>query len=416
MFRPFTLFIGLRYTRAKKRNHFISFISLTSMLGIALGITVLITVLSVMNGFDQEIRNRVFSMAPQVTLRDNANPIPNWQNFIRTQVQKPGVDAAAPFVAGQGMLQGQLSMQPALVLGVEPEYETKVSGIPGKTYQGSFKQLQAGKYGIVLGEQMAFNLGVSLGDRVVLYTLDTTITPAGINPRMKPFTVVGIFKSDMGGGLDDQIAYIHLQDAGRLFETGTGVSGINIKLHDPYQAPEFSERLMQSLSTEFSISNWTDQYGPLFKAIKLEKTMMFFILLLIVAVAAFNLVSTLVMVVTDKQSDIAILRTFGATPSDIMAIFIVQGVVIGLVGTLLGLIGGVLLASNATAIVSGIEHLFHVQLISSSVYFLDYLPSQLQLSDITIICIAAFCLTLLATLYPAWRASKVQPAEALRYE
>lgn len=415
MFRPFFFYIGFRYTRAKKRNHFISFISLTSVLGIALGITVLITVLSVMNGFDEEIQERVFSMAPQITVRNVVEPIQQWSKLAQNLLTNNQIQAAAPFVSGQGMVQSDNSIQPALILGVDSDSEKKISAIGSKIQQGTFN-LKANSFNMVIGEQLALTLGLSVGDKVTLFILSPTLTPAGIVPQMKRFTISGIFKTGNGFGFDDQLAFISIRDAQILFELGNGVSGLNLKLKNPYLAPEITENLISHYPPEFNISNWTEQYGPLFKAIKLEKTMMFFILMLIIAVAAFNLVTTLVMVVTDKQSDIAILRTLGATPKEIMLIFIVQGFVIGLFGTLLGLLGGIFLAANATELVSMIEHIFHTQLLSSNVYYVNYLPSKIMWSDLFTISISAFLLTMVATIYPAWRAANVQPAEALRYE
>jgi lipoprotein-releasing system permease protein len=416
VFRPVSLFLGLRYTRAKRRNHFISFISLSSMLGIALGVTVLITVLSVMNGFDQEIKNRIFEFAPQITVRDVTGNIEDWQN-LSTSLQKiPGVLAAAPFASGQGMLTSQDNVYPALINGVLASQEKSVSKISQKMVVGSFTDLKAGKFGIILGATLANNLGAMLGSKVTVVTPEATISPAGILPNFKRFTVVGIFHAGNGFGFDTQLAYINLKDAQALFEMNDAVTGIQLKINNLYAAPTITQKIASAVSSDYFITNWTMDYGPLFKAIQLEKTMMFCILLLIVAVAAFNLVASLVMVVNDKRADIAILRTFGASPQTIMNSFIVQGFIIGWVGTLMGLIGGVLLAYNITNIVSAIEHLFHIQLLSSSIYYVNYLPSKLLWSDIIRVCLAAFLLCLLATLYPAWRAAKTQPAEALRYE
>lgn len=416
MFRPLPLFLGLRYTRAKKRNHFVSFISLSSMIGIALGVTVLITVLSVMNGFDAEIRNRIFELAPQVTVQNFSNQINNWQPLEQEIKKVPGVVATAPFASAQGMLTNEGTVMPALIDGIIPQQEMVVSKIGTKMQRGSLKDLKPGEFNIVLGRDLADNLGVTLGDKVTVVTPQASITPAGVLPNFKRFTVVGIFHAGNGFGFDSQLAFINMQDAQALLQLGDGITGIRLKITDLYAAPRLSLTLAQKLTSDFYVSNWTMQYGPLVKAIQLEKTMMFFILLLIVAVAAFNLVASLVMVVNDKRADIAILRTFGATPSTIMASFMVQGFIVGVVGTLIGLVCGILLALNATPIVATIERVFHVQLLSSSVYYVNYLPSQLVWSDVWHICLAAFLLSLLATIYPAWRAARTQPAEALRYE
>lgn len=416
MFRPFALFIGLRYTRAKRRNHFISFISLSSMLGIALGVAVLITVLSVMNGFDQEIRGRVLGMANQVTVGSMTNSVAGWQDLQKQLTAYPGVTAAAPFAQGQGILVNQGQTHPVMILGVLPAEEQKVSSIAQKVTDGSFADLVPGKFNVALGEKLAASLGVGVGDKVTLLIPSAAVTPIGIIPRFKVFNVAAIFKVGTGFGFDDSLAFLQLKDAQTLFQLGNNVSGLRLKLQDFYAAPQISAALAKKYGSPYLISDWTQDYGSLFHAISLEKTMMFFILLLLVAIAAFNLVSTLVMVVTDKRSDIAILRTFGATPRMVLAIFMVQGSIIGLVGTLLGLIGGVLLASHATELVNLIETTFHVQLLSSDIYYVNYLPSKLQWIDVTHIACAALLMSLVATLYPAWRAARTQPAEALRYE
>lgn len=416
MFRPLVLYIGLRYTRAKRRNHFISFISLSSMLGIALGVAVLITVLSVMNGFDQEIRSRIFGMANQVTVSTMPPKLTQWQDLSNKIVQHPGVVAAAPFVSGQGILMNQGQNHPVMLIGVNPAVEKNVSIISQKITDGSFDALAPGQYGLAIGEKLAANLGAAVGDKLTLLVPAATVTPFGVMPRFKVFTVVAIFKIGTGFGFDTDMAFMNLKDAQTLLQYGNAVSGLRLKLQDFYAAPRISEELAKELPVNYIVSNWTEDYGSLFHAISLEKTMMFIILLLLVAIAAFNLVSTLVMVVTDKRSDIAILRTLGATPRTILAIFMVQGTIIGLVGTLLGLIGGIYLALHAPELVNGLETFFHVKLLSSDVYYVNYLPSKLQEADVVHICIAAVLMSLVATLYPAWRAARTQPAEALRYE
>lgn len=416
MFRPVAIFIGLRYTRAKRRNHFISFISLASMLSIALGVTVLITVLSVMNGFDEQIRSRIFGMAEQVTATSVGSTLANWQDLQKNLEKRSEILAAAPFVAGTGILTHLGQVQPALIKGILPEQEGKVSILGQKMTQGQLQDLQANRFNVILGEQLAANLGLQVGDRVTVLIPQASISPLGIMPRFKRFTVSGIFSIGNGVGYDSNVAFIHLQDGQRLFQLGNLVSGLRLKLKNLYAAPSESQHLGEIFSGQYIFSNWTEQYGSLFQAIKMEKTMIFFILLLIIAVAAFNLVSTLVMVVTEKQADIAILRTLGASPRMVMAIFMVQGTIIGFVGTLLGLIGGIELALHATYLVAWIEKSFHVQLLTSNVYYVNYLPSKLEIKDVIKICTASLSMSLLATLYPAWRAAKVQPAEALRYE
>ncbi|MDF2867204.1 MAG: lolE 2 [Gammaproteobacteria bacterium] len=416
MFKPLSLYIGLRYLRAKRRNHFISFISLTSMLGIALGVTVLITVISVMNGFDQVIRERMFSMAQHVTVSTLSTKMNNWQAVQKQLAQKQGVVATAPLVYGQGILVHAGLNHPAVITGILPQEQQKVSSIADKMVEGSLTALRPGQFGIVLGQQLADSLVLNVGDSVTLITPDATVTPAGILPRFKTFKVVGIFKVGSGFDFDNNLGFIDLQDGQRLFKLGQAISAIQLKLKDLYQAPDLARHLSQALPSDFVVSDWTQTYGALSEAISMEKRMIFLMLLLIVWVAAFNLVSTLVMVVTDKQADIAILRTLGATPGKVMAIFMVQGSASGIIGTLLGLIGGLLLASHVTEVVNLIETIFHVQLLSSSIYYVNYLPSKIQSGDVITVCSLALLFSLLATLYPAWRAARIQPAEALRYE
>ncbi len=416
MFKPLALYIGLRYTRAKRRNGFISFISLTSMLGIALGVMVLITVLSVMNGFDIHIQEKVFSLSPAVTVNGMNGRLENWPAVAKViSQQEPKVLGSAPFVQGQGLLQFGGQVQPALIWGILPQQESQIDSLDQMMILGQLNDLKPNRFNIVLGQTLASNLGLQLGDKVVLVIPQVSVTPAGITPRFKRFTVSGIFRAGNGFGFDSRYAYIDMSDAQKLFLLGDDVSGINLKIANIYDAPQINYDL-QGLLPNTYVGDWTQQYGAFFKAVQLEKTMMFLILVLIIAVAAFNLVSTLVMVVTDKQADIAILRTLGATPRTIMAIFMVQGSVVGIVGTFIGLIAGVLLSVNVTRIVNGLQTLTHTQLFSSSVYFLDYLPSNLALSDVVKVCVTALVLSLLATIYPAWRASKTEPVEALRYE
>jgi lipoprotein-releasing system permease protein len=416
MFKPTALFIGLRYTRAKRRNHFISFISTVSMIGIALGVAVLITVLSVMNGFDKEIKKRVFSMVPPITITSNTGSISNWEEFENTLKSFPDIKFVAPFVTGEVLLSFGGSVQPALVNGIVPLQEKNISEVAKKMVAGKLDDLKPGKFGIVLGENLANALGATMGDKVTVVTPQVSLSPAGVIPRFKRFTVVGIFNAGNGFGFDRSMGFIQLNDAQKLLGMGTNITGMHINISDVYAAPKIADQLAGELTPSAEITTWAIQFGEFFHAVALEKTMMFLILLLILAVAAFNMVSTLVMVVSEKESDIAILRTFGATPRMIMMVFMVQGALVGVIGTALGVIGGLILAWNATAIVNFIQAIFHVQLLSSNVYFVDYLPSDIQLADILKISFASLFLSLVATLYPAWRASKMDPVESLRYE
>lgn len=416
MFRPLSLYVGLRYTRAKRRQHFISFISLASMLGIALGVAVLITVLSVMNGFDYEIQNRLFNMANQVTVSRIDAPLLDWRNLQKEVEKQPKVTAAAPFVNAQGLLTHLGISAPLMVTGVLPDQESRVSDMSSHLSAGSFDTLTPRSFNIVIGEALASTLGLGMGDKVVLLTTEATATPFGIQPRYRQFTVSGIFNVDGNPAMDKGLGFINLNDAQALYKMHGAISGLRLRIDNLYAAGTVSNQLENILPAGYMVSNWTQDYGVFFKSIRMEKTMIFLLLLFIIAVAAFNLVSSLVMAVNDKQADIAILRTLGATPRTIMAIFIVQGFAIGAVGTLLGLVGGVLLALNVSAVVDIIQRIFHVEFISSSVYFLNYLPSRLEWTDVWQICFIALCMSLIATLYPAWQASATQPAEALRYE
>lgn len=416
MFRPAAIFIGLRYTRAKRRNHFISFISLVSMIGIALGVMVLITVLSVMNGFDKEIRSRVFSMVPAMTVTSPIDVMHGWPSVQQSIARYPGVVASAPFVTAEVLINYGGSVQPAMINGILPEQETKVTALGDKMISGKLNLLKPGEFGIVLGESLADALNATVGDKVTVVTPQVSLSPAGVMPRFKRFTVVGLFRAGNGFGFDRGLGFVALSDGQKLMGMGDGVSGLHVSINNVYAAPFTAQKIMNTLEPEMMVSTWADQFGEFFHAVQLEKTMMFLILLMIVAVATFNLVSTLVMVVNEKQSDIAILRTFGATPSTIMSIFMVQGGLIGVFGTLMGVVGGLLLAHNATAIVNTIQTVFHVQLISSDVYLVNYLPSDIQWPDVVKISMASLVMSLLATLYPAWRASKMDPVESLRYE
>jgi lipoprotein-releasing system permease protein len=415
MFKPVELFVGLRYTRAKRRNHFISFISLSSMLGIALGVMALITVLSVMNGFEKEVRERILDMVSHLTVTDFDGQLKNWPGVVKSVKTNKDVLAAAPYIEAQGMLINGEHVHGTLIRGVLPDQEPSVSNIADKMKVGRFKNLKAGEFGVILGQDLARMLGVQLGDKVTMVTPSANVTPAGVAPRLKRFTVVGIFYLGMYE-YDSAMALIHLNDAQRLFRMQGKVTGVRAKLNDLFAAPMIKNELQDGILSKYWVRDWSSYHANWFRAVKIEKRMIFLLLLLIIAVAAFNIVSTLVMVVTDKQSDIAILRTLGASPGSIMSIFMVQGTIIGVVGTLLGLIGGVSLSLNMETVVSFVEHLFGFHILDPGVYYISTLPSDLHWNDVWMICSVALVLGLSATVYPAWRASRTQPAEALRYE
>ncbi|MGE8177024.1 lipoprotein-releasing ABC transporter permease subunit [Pseudomonas fluorescens] len=416
MFRPLKVIIGTRYTRAKRRNHFVSFISLTSMIGLALGVVVMIVVLSVMNGFDHEMRTRVLGMVPHATI-ESGEPISDWQSLAAKVQQNPQVVAVAPFTQMQGLLTNNGQVQKVLLNAVDPDQERKVSIIDNFMTQGKLDDLSPGSFGIVIGDKAATKLGVGLGDKLTFVAPEVTVTPAGMFPRMKRFTVVGIFHVG-AGELDGYLGLTNLDDLARLHRWKPNqVQGLRLKFDDLFQAPRTAWNIAQNLDGDhYYARDWTRTHGNLYQAIRMEKAMIGLLLLLIVAVAAFNIISTLVMVVNDKKGDIAILRTLGSTPGQIMAIFMVQGTVIGVVGTAIGAVVGMFAALNVSAAISALEGLIGHKFLNADVYFIDYLPSQLMAEDVLMVCGAALVLSFLATLYPAWRAARTQPAEALRYE
>ncbi|MEM9182823.1 MAG: lipoprotein-releasing ABC transporter permease subunit [Pseudomonadota bacterium] len=414
MYRPLQFYIGLRYTRAKRRNHFISFISLISMLGIALGVTVLITVISVMNGFEKELRERILGMLSHATITSIEGNMTQWRQAMADAGEHPSVIGAAPFIERETLIKGY-RISGALVRGIDPALESDVSEVASNVIVGELADLKAGDFGIMLGVHLATALGVEPGDQLTVFAPQLRATPAGVLPQVKRFTVVGLFEVGMHE-FDRGTALVHLDDAARLFRVSSGASGIRLKVEDMFRAWEVARDLQSDLSGIYYVRDWTQQHANLFRAVQMEKTVMFVILSLIVAVAAFNIISTLVMVVTDKQADIAILRTLGATPGTIMGVFVVLGSFIGVFGTVLGLIGGVALASNVETIVPALEELFRVQFMSSDIYYISDLPSDMQTRDVVKIGMLSLLLTILSTIYPAWRASRTQPAEALRYE
>ncbi len=417
MFKPLPLFIGLRYTRAKRRNHFISFISFSSMLGITLGVTALITVLSVMNGFEKELRVRMLGMSAHVVINSYyQESMGNWQELLEQVKKYPSVVGIAPYIQAQGMITHGRNVYGTMLQGVDPKFEPQVSQIKEKLILGSLENLQAGEFGVIIGSELAQSLGVRMGDKITLVVPQATVTPVGILPRIKRMTVQGVFTIGMHE-YDSAYVLLNIEDAAKLIHVPDGeVHGLNLKLTEMFDAPQLARQLQNDLNMGYRIYDWTYRHANFFKAVKMEKSVMFIILTLIVAVAAFNIVSTLIMVVTDKQADIAILRTLGATPFTIMLIFMVQGLFIGIFGTVFGVAGGVSLALNVETIVPAIEYWFNVQILSPDVYYISEVPSDLRWLDVYKIAGMSLLISFLATIYPAWRASSTQPAEALRYE
>lgn len=414
---PYELFVGLRYTRAKRKNHFISFISMTSMVGIALGVAALIIVLSVMNGFQAELRNRILGVASHIEITEFTNQLSQWPALAAQVQEQPNIKASAPYIMAQGMLSNGQAVQGALIRGVLPSEEDKVADLGKSMKVGKLDDLEPGAFNIILGSDLAYTLGINVGEKIVLMAPQGQFTPTGVVPRIKQFTVVGLFQIGMYE-YDSGLALIHLQDAAKLYRMGNQVSGLRLKIDNLFDAPAMTAELTKSLTPlgAYYITDWTQQHANFFKAIQLEKRVMFIILTLIVAVAAFNIVSTLVMAVTDKRADIAIMRTLGASPRSIMQIFIIQGALIGIIGTFFGAILGIVIALNIDTIIPFIENLFQVQFLAKDVYYISELPSKLEWSDTTTIIITSIILSLLATLYPSYKASKINPAEALRYE
>ena len=413
MFRPLQLFIGLRYTRAKRRNHFISFISLASMLGIAVGVAALIAVMSVMNGFESDIQQRILGMVAHATIQSVDGGMQDWPTTVQQVEASPHVLGAAPYIEAQALLRGKRTSG-ALIRGIVPDQEPKVSDVGSKLLSGRLEDLKPGAYGIILGNELAMQLGVGVGDKVTVYAPEVNVTPVGAVPRFKRFDVVGLFSVGYAE-YDEGVGIVHLEDAEKLFQTD-GPTGIRLKLDDMLRAWPIARELAEHLGQFYRIRTWAETHVNYFKAVKMEKLMMFIILSLIIGVAAFNLVSTLIMLVNDKQADIAILRTLGISPNRVMGIFMVQGVIVGSFGIVLGVIGGVLLALNIPAIVGWIEHTFNVEVLPADVYYINAVPSDLHWSDVGWITLIALGFCLVATLYPARRAARTQPAAALRYE
>lgn len=412
MFRPLALFIGLRYTRAERSNRFISFISLISMIGLTLGVAVLITVLSVMNGFDRELKTRILGMVPQATVTAT-EVIGDWETLAdKIKSEDPEVVAVAPFIQLQGMLTSNGQVAGIMVTGVDPKYEKNVSIINEHMKEGSIDTLKSGDFSIVLGEEMVQSLGLTIGDKVTLVLPEASPSPAGVIPRFKRFTLTGIFS--ISPEVDSIMAFIPMNDAAKLLRLPPGAQGIRLKLNDIFTAPIAAQKAAAIAPDQLYPNDWTQTHGNLFGAIQMEKAMVGLLLFLIILVAAFNIVSSLVMLVTDKKADIAILKTFGASPRLITQVFMVQGVVIGVIGTVAGTILGVIFALTISDILGFINQSFGLHLFDA--YFINYLPSQLRWVDVALITGASFVLSFLATIYPARRAARIQPAQTLRYE
>ena len=411
----FPLFVGLRYTRARQRTRFISVISLISVVGIALGMTVLITVLSVFNGFQREVRTRMLSAVAHVQISGIGESLQDWQSVAAVASKHPHVLAAAPYVSAQGLLTSGGNVRGAFLRGIDPAQENRVSGISEHMRAGTLDDLRSGEYNVALGAPLARALGVAVGDKVVLVAPQGQVTPAGILPRLRQFTVTGIF--EIGHyEIDAGLAVVHIADAQRLYRMGDEVSGVRLKLDDLFLARSVVRELAAELPPQTSVSDWSQFNATYFRAVELEKRMMSLLLFFIIAIAAFNMVSSLFMVVKEKQADIAILRTMGASPADVMRIFMVQGTLIGAIGVVCGIVFGILGALYVDSIIGFVEMVFHVKFMPQDVYQIADLPSQLQAGDVVLTAVVAFTLSVLATIYPSWRAARVNPAEALRYE
>lgn len=412
MFRPLALFIGLRYTKTERKNGFISFISLISMIGLTLGVAVLITVLSVMNGFDRELKTRILGMVSQASV-SSYEIIPDWQTLAKQiEDNDKNVIATAPFIGLQGMLTAEGRVSGIMVSGIEPEYETKVSIIGNHMKSGDIHALRAGEFGIVLGESLARSMGLNLGDKVTLVLPEASPSAAGVIPRFKRFTLVGTF--NISPEIDGNMAYVAMRDAGVLLRLPEGAQGIRLKMNDIFKAPQASIKAQNIAPERLIADDWTSTHGNLFSAIQMEKAMIGLLLFLIVVIASFNIVSSLVMLVTDKKSDIAILKTFGASPKLIMQVFMVQGMIIGVIGTVAGTILGIAFTLTVSQLLGFINNFFGLHLFDA--YFVNYLPTQIKIGDILLITSSSFLLSFLMTIYPALKASKIQPAQTLRYE
>jgi lipoprotein-releasing system permease protein len=412
---PYEWTIGLRYLRSKHRSGFVSFVASMSVLGLALGVAVLIVVLSVLNGFEKELRSRMLAVTSHATITGLDGEIGDWRARQAIASRVPGVRAAVPYVEARGLFANGQRVAGALVRGVLPEEEVKAVGIGARLKTGSLSDLEAGKYRVILGSALAEELGVQAGQGVVFMAPEGSATPAGFAPRMRRFMVTGIFESGMYE-YDRGLALMHMSDAAKLYRLGDNISGVRLALEDPFKAPMLVRLAAHDMDIDGYVTDWTRDHANLFRSIELTKSMMFFILLILVVVAAINLVATLVMIVKEKQTDIAILRTIGAAPENVLRMFLVQGAIIGLAGTAAGALLGWLIAVNFESIVQGIERLFDVRFLDAAVYFMSDLPTDVQTADVLKVSLVTLLLASVATIYPAWRASRTLPAEALRHD
>lgn len=415
MLQSLPVALGVRYLRAKKRSNFLSLMSFASILGIALGVMATITVISVMSGFQEELKNRILGMVAHATMSGVDGPMNNWEHALTVAKQHPEVQGAAPYVERESLLQGR-RVYGALLKGIDPDQEAAVSKLPEYMKEGELQTLESKEFNILLGTELAMMLGVNVGDAVTVYVPEFKTTPVGVLPQTKRFTVSGIFEAGMQD-YDAKLAIIHIGDAQRLMRMRQGVSGVRLKLDDMYAGWKVAREISSQLDDGFvQVRDWSRDHANFFRAIKMEKTAMFIVLSLIIAVAAFNVVSSLGMLVNDKQADIAILRTLGMTPKEIMNVFMIQGTLIGVVGAVIGVVGGILLTLNLGNIIGLIEKIFGVSLMPTDVYYITGFPTDLRASEVALIAFVALFLSVIATLYPAWRASRTDPAAALRYE
>jgi len=412
---PYEWLIGTRYLRSTHRRGFVSFVAIVSVLGLALGVATLITVLSVMNGFQREIRNRILSVTSHATMMGFEGNLSDWETLRGKVLKQPGVQAAAPYIEEQAMLANGAHIDGATVRGVLPADEINTDGLAQRIVDGTLSDLKPGEYNTILGSALARDLNVKVGGTVVLIAPDGIATPTGVVPRMRRFRVVGMLDSGMYE-IDRGVALVQMDDAARLFRLDSKVTGLRLALKDPLRAPSTVRKVALAVGGNFYVKDWTMDHESFFRSIDSMKKIMFIILFMIVGVAAFNIVATLVMIVKEKQTDIAILRTLGAGPPNVLLIFAVQGVLIGLAGTLLGALLGKVLSDHLGTLVGGLERLFNTQFIDARVYYISDLPTYVEGSDVLQICGVAFILCALATIYPAWRASRTAPAQALRHE